>query len=322
MSDCKISATNNTNNVDDSEDYDAEDYETELDKYIRNPEAFARQEDEDVCAAITLLKQHHGMKDDAGKEGTVTAPSGKKSNEGKDVSEDGKKTKTDEEEDEDNGIVMYASKEYVIYLPGPFDAEEREWLLANKEEWVRRHFEEAKAQKAKEAFMEAKSAEREAAVRAREEEKKKNLPKDYFENKDPDPKDAMSDDDNWAKVAEMEWKLQLHGTYRTDFCGQCKKKPCEWFSYLAKVNVYVVDEMKTTNASGRLLSTYTHAQKKEFMREHRFALYSICDKVRTGGASRGYGNRVPFPPCVEKEIRGYYPDPDGDYSGFKSNSRK
>ena len=93
-------------------------------------------------------------------------------------------------------------------------------------------------------------------------------------------------------------------------CPSCGKKPCEWLSYQNKAAAYAKKNLLDNRGM-------TREQIKSYQSDQRKNLFMMCNLVRYGQGTLGWGVRVKFPPCVEKHVRALFPSPDGQYTGFR-----
>ena len=109
-------------------------------------------------------------------------------------------------------------------------------------------------------------------------------------------------------------------------CRYCRRIPCEWTAYAPRAYEYMFE------ATGGMQSQLPTPFKRCIQAKHRYELYRMMDQIRReyfapeedendGNVQDEEGERVRerFPTCCEYEVRAMFPDPNGNYTGFKSS---
>ncbi len=84
-------------------------------------------------------------------------------------------------------------------------------------------------------------------------------------------------------------------------CPVCGGSPCDWIKYQADI-LQAYEGMAVADG------TPNHLIRK--------AMYQFYIYMKYGNL--GKGNRIPIEQCVVDNIREQWPEPDGDYMGYKS----
>ena len=89
----------------------------------------------------------------------------------------------------------------------------------------------------------------------------------------------------------------------TNPCEFCDVSPCDW-SVVGRDIVSVIDDMCKNHSAG------SNSQKR---------YYAYCAYAALKWGYLGKDNRRRIPECVQNAVRGAYPDPNGNYVGFKNS---
>ena len=101
--------------------------------------------------------------------------------------------------------------------------------------------------------------------------------------------------------------------YQIGFCNKCQGSPC----YLKHEAAKDVWKKAVDVLAGRNYSSITDQQER---RAVRYPLYGGFFRIIYGiGKKR---TRECLPECVTDKIKETYPEPDGDYVGFKKAKKK
>ena len=100
-------------------------------------------------------------------------------------------------------------------------------------------------------------------------------------------------------------------------CKWCRKTRCKWYDYVAEIRK-MDSELERLDFGDMTTDEIRYEQTSR-----RFTCYRICDRICAHSLAMTYPLfdpeyriRTPLPQCVEDKIKGMYPDPEGNYTGF------
>ena len=120
-------------------------------------------------------------------------------------------------------------------------------------------------------------------------------------------------------------KVEDNDDNEEEVCVHCGGTPCEWDEFAPELlerdkqmhgkqgidGVVVVVDDDGIRPPNKML------RERVENRERRKSMYRMFTYLKYGHLGRGV--RIPIPECVLTKIKEIYPDPDGEYMGFKES---
>jgi hypothetical protein len=99
-------------------------------------------------------------------------------------------------------------------------------------------------------------------------------------------------------------------------CYMCGQTPCEWLTIGMLALPIIVEEFDVCTAVDNGYVKKKSTGEKVPNNIIRFAFYKLVVAEKYGHLGRG--NRIRCKPCIDKKVREFFPDSDGNYTGFNS----
>jgi hypothetical protein len=123
----------------------------------------------------------------------------------------------------------------------------------------------------------------------------------------------LQPDDNVVVAGSVAAK-EMHGVPEEDACYyNCGKTPCEWLKFGVIALESIKEKINTElSATGFVIEK----NSGESISNNRicFSFYKMFSYEKFGHL--GHGNRIKIRKCVEDKVKEYFPDLDGEYTGF------